>query len=72
MAQVSSSCQSSCNDAPPETCSDGSMSTIRLCTAQADCAGDPGHRTNCCSFGSNPLSWCVKDQLAASGNCTLP
>jgi hypothetical protein len=69
--QVASSCQPTCNgETPPQQCStSGNGGPVRLCTAKADCASDPNNYHNCCSFGNDPLYWCVKDNLAAAGTC---
>jgi hypothetical protein len=43
--------------------------TIRLCTAAADCAGDPNGNTRCCSFNGNPIRWCIDSTNAVLGSC---
>jgi hypothetical protein len=37
----------------------------------ADCASDDaGARNKCCSFGANPISWCVDSLAAGSPGAT--
>jgi hypothetical protein len=73
-AELTSACVSSCsNDSPPGTFSMclGTY-TILLCTAAADCAGDPNGNTMCCNFGTppSPVNWCINpasgDQILAN------
>jgi hypothetical protein len=61
-----STCAPACGtENPPGTTCDTLPHVLRLCSAAADCANDDaGARTHCCSFGANPVSWCV-DSLAA-------
>ena len=61
-SQLTSSCVDSCNSMAGYPGQGGctGTSTIRYCTAAADCMGEPNGNTSCCNFGAlNPLNWCV-------------
>jgi hypothetical protein len=73
-SQLTSACSDSCGDNFPGTlASCGGSYTIRLCTAAADCAGDPNGDTYCCNFGNPPsvINWCVASTVALVANSCL-
>jgi hypothetical protein len=72
-SQLASTCAPSCGTQnPPGNSCDTLSHVIQLCTAAADCASDDAGgiaRTHCCSFGTNPISWCVDGIAASQGTC---
>jgi hypothetical protein len=68
--ELTSACGTTCNDNPPSALSGcvGSY-TIQLCTAAADCAGNPNGDTYCCNFGTppSPVNWCVSQAIYLTG-----
>lgn len=72
-SQLTSSCADTCASSPGYPGGAGQClgrSTIRYCTAAADCANEPNGNTSCCNFGTqNPLNWCVPPAAIDWNSC---